>query len=71
MERVYRRPDIVIIEKGAPEISRGTLAFSFCDAIVWFHVDAVNTADSSIDSALFDKEKKTMARHPESSNDAA
>jgi hypothetical protein len=47
------------------------LAFSFCDAIVWFHVDAVNTAYSSIDSALFDKEKKTMTRHPESGNDAA
>ena len=47
MERVYRRPDIVIIEEGAPEISRGTLAFSFCDAIVLFHVDAVNTADYS------------------------
>ena len=71
MERVYRRPDIVIIEEGAPEISRGTLAFSFCDAIVWFHVDAVNTAYSSIDSTLFDKEKKTMTRHSESCNDAA
>lgn len=71
MERVYRRPDIVIIEEGAPEISRSTLAFSFCDAIVWFHDDAVNTADSSIDSALFDKEKKAVIRHPESGNDAA
>jgi hypothetical protein len=71
VERVYKRPDIVIIEDDAPEISRGILAFSFCDAIVWFHDDAVNTAYSSIDCALFDKEKKAVIRHPESGNDAA
>ena len=57
------------IPEGVKEI--GPMAFSFCEALVWFKVDAANTAYTSVDGVLFDKEKKKLICYPGSSNDTA
>ena len=57
------------IPDGVKEI--GSMAFSFCDALVWFEVDAANTAYTSVDGVLFDKGKKKLICYPGSSNDTA
>ena len=57
------------IPEGVKEI--GPMAFSFCEALVWFKVDAANTAYTSVDGVLFDKGKKKLICYPGSSNDTA